>query len=45
MRRKEREVTDVAEIKEILEKAEVLRIALNNGAYPYVLHKNLLILM
>ena len=40
MRRKEREVTDVAEIKEILEKAEVLRIALNNGTYPYVLPVN-----
>lgn len=36
MRRKEREVTDVNEIKEILARAEVLRIALNNGDYPYL---------
>ena len=40
MRRKEREVTDVTEIKKILQKAEVLRIALNNGTYPYVLPVN-----
>lgn len=40
MRRKEREVTDIIEIKEILDKAEVLRIALNNGTYPYVLPVN-----
>ncbi len=40
MRRKEREVTDVNEIKEILTKAQVLRIALNNGTYPYVLPLN-----
>lgn len=40
MRRKEREVTDVNEIKEILTRAEVLRVALNNGTYPYVLPVN-----
>lgn len=40
MRRKEREVTDPIEIKAILQKAEVLRIALNNGAYPYMLPVN-----
>ncbi|MDY4971679.1 MAG: pyridoxamine 5'-phosphate oxidase family protein [Lachnospiraceae bacterium] len=40
MRRKEREVTDTAEIRKILEKAEVLRIALNNGTYPYVIPVN-----
>ncbi len=40
MRRKEREVTDSNEIKEILSRAEVLRIALNNGVYPYVLPVN-----
>ena len=40
MRRKEREITDPAEVKEILEKAEVLRIALNNGVYPYVFPVN-----
>ncbi len=40
MRRKEREVTDRNEIKEILAKAEVLRISLNNGIYPYILPVN-----
>ena len=40
MRRKEREVTDINEIKEILTRAQVLRIALNNGAFPYVLPVN-----
>lgn len=40
MRRKEREVTDIKEIEEILKKAEVLRIALNNGVYPYVVPVN-----
>lgn len=40
MRRKEREVSDVTAIKAILERAEVLRIALNNGMYPYVLPVN-----
>lgn len=40
MRRKEREVTDTTEIYRILEKADVLRIALNNGTYPYILPVN-----
>lgn len=40
MRRKEREVTDINEIKDILAKAEVLRISLNNGMYPYILPVN-----
>ncbi|HIV85988.1 MAG TPA: pyridoxamine 5'-phosphate oxidase family protein [Candidatus Monoglobus merdigallinarum] len=40
MRRKDREVTDINEIKDILSKAEVLRLALNNGEYPYILPVN-----
>lgn len=40
MRRKDREVTDVGEIAEILKRAEVLRLAWNNGTYPYVLPLN-----
>ncbi len=40
MRRKEREVTDLSEIKEILKKADVLRIALNDGVYPYIVPVN-----
>ena len=40
MRRKEREITDKNEILAILGRAEVLRIALNNGNYPYVLPVN-----
>ena len=40
MRRKDREVTGQAEIEEILQRAQVLRIALNDGAYPYLLPVN-----
>lgn len=40
MRRKDREVTDIHEIKKILAKSEVMRIALNNGIYPYVIPVN-----
>ena len=40
MRRKDREVTDMYEIKNILAKSEVMRIALNNGIYPYVIPVN-----
>ncbi len=40
MRRKEREVKDTKEIKAILERADVLRLALNNGVYPYVIPVN-----
>lgn len=40
MRRKDREITDTQEIKAILSRAEVLRIALNNGDYPYILPVN-----
>lgn len=40
MRRKEREVTDRDDIRAILAKARVLRIALNNGPYPYLIPVN-----
>ena len=40
MRRKDREITDFAEIKALLDKSKVLRIALNNGAFPYVIPVN-----
>lgn len=40
MRRKEREVTDKEEIRQILEKGQVIRIAMNNGEYPYILPVN-----
>ena len=40
MRRKDREVTGQAEIEGILQRAQVLRIALNDGAYPYLLPVN-----
>ena len=40
MRRKDREITKLSEIKSILEKTDVMRIALNNGAYPYVVPVN-----
>ena len=40
MRRKEREVTDKEEIRQILENGQVIRIAMNNGEYPYILPVN-----
>jgi hypothetical protein len=36
MRRKDREVTDIIEIKAILDKADILHMGLFDGAYPYV---------
>ena len=36
MRRKDREVTDIAEIRKILDKADILHIGLFDGDYPYV---------
>jgi nitroimidazol reductase NimA-like FMN-containing flavoprotein (pyridoxamine 5'-phosphate oxidase superfamily) len=36
MRRKDREVTDRGEIREILSRARVLRLGLYDGEYPYV---------
>lgn len=40
MRRKERELTNIEDILAILTRADVLRVALNNGTYPYVLPVN-----
>ena len=35
MRRKEREVTDKEEIRQILENGQVIRIAMNNGLHCF----------
>lgn len=40
MRRKDRQITDVNEIAEILKRADVLRVAFNDGKYPYILPVN-----
>ena len=40
MRRTDREITDHAEILSIMEKCQVCRLALHNGAYPYILPVN-----
>lgn len=40
MRREDREVKNLDEIKNILLRAEVLRVAMNNGTYPYILPVN-----
>ncbi len=40
MRRKEREINNPAEIRQILEQAKVLHIAFHNGTYPYLLPVN-----
>lgn len=40
MRRKDREVTAPAEIEAILQRAQVLRLALHNGDYPYLVPVN-----
>lgn len=40
MRRKEREVTDLNIIENILSEGKVLHIALNNGTFPYILPVN-----
>ena len=37
MRRSEREVTDIAEIERILNEAQVCRIALVDGEFPYLI--------
>ena len=36
MRRKDREITDIQKIKEILSKARYLHLGLFEGVYPYV---------
>jgi uncharacterized protein len=40
MRRKEREITDQAEIDQIMERAEVCRLALADGNVPYLVTLN-----
>lgn len=40
MRRSDREVTDRAEILDIIRRCDVCRIALNDGGYPYILPLN-----
>lgn len=40
MRRKDREVTDFSEIVAILKRAEVLRLAMHGGDYPYIVPLN-----
>lgn len=37
MRRAEREITDISRITEILDRAQVCRLALNDGEYPYII--------
>ena len=39
MRRKKRQVTDLESIKNLVEKSQVVRIALNGEDYPYVVGK------
>lgn len=40
MRRRDREVTDIDEIAEIMERCDVCRIAINDEAFPYILPVN-----
>src|SRR5512147_3074491 len=40
MRRKDREISDEAEIKEILEKGQICHLALCDGDQPYVIPMN-----
>lgn len=40
MRRSDREVTDRAEILDIMRRCDVCRLALNDGGYPYILPLN-----
>ena len=40
MRRKDREVTDLSEIIEILKNCDVCRLALNDDGFPYILPLN-----
>lgn len=40
MRRKDREVTDRAEILDIMRRCDVCRLALNDGEYPYLVPLN-----
>lgn len=40
MRRKDREITDRNQIIEVMRKCDVVRLALNDGDYPYILPLN-----
>ena len=40
MRRADREVTELSELLRIMEQCDVCRLALHNGAYPYILPLN-----
>lgn len=40
MRRKDREITDLQEIIDIIKKCDVCRIALNDGDFPYIVPLN-----
>lgn len=40
MRRKDREVTDIGEIIEIMKQCDVCRLAFNDGEFPYILPLN-----
>lgn len=40
MRRRDREVTDVNDIQSIIDKCDVVRIAINDDTYPYIIPVN-----
>lgn len=40
MRRSDREVTDVKDIQNMIDKCEVVRIAINDDTYPYIIPVN-----
>ncbi len=40
MRRSDREITDINEIREIMNRCDVCRLALNDDGYPYILPLN-----
>ncbi len=40
MRIKEREITSLDEVLQILQEGQVMRVAMNDGAYPYVIPVN-----
>ena len=40
MRRKDREITNLDEVINILEHTDVIRLAMNNGDFPYIVPVN-----
>lgn len=40
MRRKDREITNLDEVIDILEHTDVIRLAMNNGDFPYIVPVN-----